>query len=989
MCENAWAGNKLSATDAAWHGALALLFWLGCALLAGCSGGAAGLAGPGADADEASALLSAPAELLRTAAGSADSQVDGADFNPAWPHARVSRDGGRGRFTPVCAGAPVLRNMAYAVYRFQFSGVAPEPGLLLDWDTAPPVENLWIALSDWGNARWAWLPVTTASRLEVPELARYLDGAGNLLVVAALAGHDIATLSSLTVEGELAPGPGAWPQQFHDAQNNCCSELTGPATETVKWSVYGNYSGLILAEDNIMLARSLDKCVALDSQGGRLWESESLGDHLCDPVIGQSGTIYLLSRAGTVYALKPGGALDWSLDLEVSINDHFVLGPDDTLYISASGGQASELIAVSATGEAQWRTPVAQPYISPPTLGRNGLVYICASGSLLAYSASGAAAWTCPLQDDGSATPVAGFNGTIYSKLGDTLYAVSPAGSLLWSYTGGDALTQPVVGADGSIYLTRYPGEVLCLTQAGSEKWVYATGGSKESFYSATLDAQGTLYALKGGDLLLAIAADGNLKWSKHLAAAASGNPVIGPSATMLVTGNSVLTCLGFDEAAIYPPYRLAASRGEFAGQVRLDWQWVGGGQAPDGYLIYRSLRRDSGYALLADAGPATTYLDTSAAPDMLYFYRATCYSGNQESAPCDPVAGYRTPSGDFGEWPTFMHDAQHTGRSPRLGPVTSAVKWTSAEAGALIYGSPVIDNSGNIYSGLGTVTALDGGGALLWSSTGNSSTGDGGLALGLGGAIITAQRMLNPDGTESCSLENGGFVCWSVISPQAMVYSLNTINLWAYYPHGAIEWELELFQDFAMIFSCPALAPDGTLYLSAGDNRVHAVNPDGSIKWTYLMGAGPTYSGCAVAPDGTVYVGNNDRNLYAINPDGTEKWKYLTGGTIATTPAVGADGAAYVGSFDGKFYCVEPGGSPRWVFNAGGGFHSSAALDAAGRVYVGCDNKKVYCLDASGTELWSYETGGAVKSSPAIGADGTVYVYSGDGLLYAFGPGA
>jgi eukaryotic-like serine/threonine-protein kinase len=62
-----------------------------------------------------------------------------------------------------------------------------------------------------------------------------------------------------------------------------------------------------------------------------------------------------------------------------------------------------------------------------------------------------------------------------------------------------------------------------------------------------------------------------------------------------------------------------------------------------------------------------------------------------------------------------------------------------------------------------------------------------------------------------------------------------------------------------------------------------------------------------AIGADGTVYVGSDDNKLYAINPDGSLKWTYITGDYVRSSPAIGANGTVYVGSYDGKLYAIGP----------------------------------------------------------------------------------
>ena len=62
-----------------------------------------------------------------------------------------------------------------------------------------------------------------------------------------------------------------------------------------------------------------------------------------------------------------------------------------------------------------------------------------------------------------------------------------------------------------------------------------------------------------------------------------------------------------------------------------------------------------------------------------------------------------------------------------------------------------------------------------------------------------------------------------------------------------------------------------------------------------------------AIGADSTIYVGfYHDNSLYAINPDGTLKWSYQTGGYVDSSPAIGTDGTIYVGSNDYYLYAIQ-----------------------------------------------------------------------------------
>jgi PKD repeat protein len=241
----------------------------------------------------------------------------------------------------------------------------------------------------------------------------------------------------------------------------------------------------------------------------------------------------------------------------------------------------------------------------------------------------------------------------------------------------------------------------------------------------------------------------------------------------------------------------------------------------------------------------------------------------------------------------------------------------------------------------------------------------------------------------------------------------------------NSIAWEYAIS---GLSTSSPAIAADGTVYVGSSDNKLYAINPDGSLKWASYNMAGSVKSSPAIGDDGTIYVGDtSSHRLHAISPDGTQKWAYTTLGEIASSPAIGADGTLYVGSYnnggfyaiypdgtlkwtftadvqysspaidadgtiyigsDVKLYAINPNGTQKWVYTATNSFDfSSPAIGADGTVYVGNWDHKLYAIYPDGTEKWTYTTGNIVESSPAIGADGTVYVGSDDWKLYAINP--
>ena len=106
--------------------------------------------------------------------------------------------------------------------------------------------------------------------------------------------------------------------------------------------------------------------------------------------------------------------------------------------------------------------------------------------------------------------------------------------------------------------------------------------------------------------------------------------------------------------------------------------------------------------------------------------------------------------------------------------------------------------------------------------------------------------------------------------------YPAQTSHWYALSPQGGILWTVDVpgLTNWGM----PAIGADGTLYFgsrigSAGS--LVAVDPGGSIRWI-LDGLGPISSSPALGPDGTIHVAGG-RHVHAVDPQGEIRWTYET----------------------------------------------------------------------------------------------------------------
>jgi len=150
-----------------------------------------------------------------------------------------------------------------------------------------------------------------------------------------------------------------------------------------------------------------------------------------------------------------------------------------------------------------------------------------------------------------------------------------------------------------------------------------------------------------------------------------------------------------------------------------------------------------------------------------------------------------------------------------------------------------------------------------------------------------------------------------------------------------------------------PALVgADGAIYaFDWGNYKTVALNPDGTLKWSYPYGFP-----LVIGKDGTVYTYNDvDKKMYAINPDGTVKWSKSIPWPAsvwnyfvwAPSVALGPDGTIYSLSVD----------------------------DSAKKSFL-------MAIDPSnGNIKWEYlvsnDTGAITGSIPVVDKDGTIYFFS------------
>jgi outer membrane protein assembly factor BamB len=236
----------------------------------------------------------------------------------------------------------------------------------------------------------------------------------------------------------------------------------------------------------------------------------------------------------------------------------------------------------------------------------------------------------------------------------------------------------------------------------------------------------------------------------------------------------------------------------------------------------------------------------------------------------------------------------------------TPAASWSRALV-APFTGTPVIGPSGNVYIAAGgSLHALSlATGQELWVQSTHDSAGS--PALGDGETIYVGSAdkhvyAFSKSGTPGWSFATGA----PLVAPASVLVDLT-----------------------------------GTVIAADQAGTVYAIAPDtGKERWRASLGA-PVVSGCAAGLDAAVYCSTSDGKIHALEPTGKARWTYVTNGAT-TAPIVDKDGVVYVGSEDGHIYAIAPSGKLRLAVTVFGPVRAQPAMGADGAIYVTTDTELV-----------------------------------------------
>lgn len=348
--------------------------------------------------------------------------------------------------------------------------------------------------------------------------------------------------------------------------------------------------------------------------------------------------------------------------------------------------------------------------------------------------------------------------------------------------------------------------------------------------------------------------------------------------------------------------------------------------------------------------------------------------------------------------WPMCYHDAQRTGRSSFIGPAELPVlKWT-LDIPEDLYGSTPIavaaDNTAYL-PGYNCLYSVKGDGSLNWifelPEKERISIYENTASIGVDGTIYIASSGKGAEDSTLYAIDPDGTLKWKyymgterygifevLLDNKDTIFVITSLGeLLTISSDGNLKNSIIPPREDMLKFNM-SIGADSTLY--SGYERLYAWSADGTIKWMYDVGRDIYYTPPVIGDDGTIYVIFDESRLHAINPDGTLKWKAIPLRIGRELPAIGADGTVYVIS-EGEGLCAlnSEDGTIKWMYEQY--IYGSPIIDGDGTIYV--EGKRLYAINPDGTLKWSY--GGLWCS--VIGADSTIYAMHAEDHLCAIGP--
>jgi len=249
-------------------------------------------------------------------------------------------------------------------------------------------------------------------------------------------------------------------------------------------SIYGlNYSPPMITADGVILVGTIKGISAFRSDGTLIWETQLGGPvELKSCAIGLDGTIYVISKPGTLNAIDKSGNILWQHNAPAG---EFNWGDASTISFAPNGDRI---------------------YVGGST-AEHSLFVLNTNGDIIRSDSLGGR--------QGGAISI-DVDGNVYTYLGDDLVSVSQTGTERWRISGVGRNWNVIIDPNGNIaYLSN--GKLNLVDNKGQKRWSVPVGQADFGTH-IVCDAQGTIYIETSNDFanydVKAINNSGSVLWT-------------------------------------------------------------------------------------------------------------------------------------------------------------------------------------------------------------------------------------------------------------------------------------------------------------------------------------------------------------------------------------------------------------------------------------------------------------------------------------------
>jgi outer membrane protein assembly factor BamB len=695
--------------------------------------------------------------------------------------------------------------------------------------------------------------------------------------------------------------------------------------------------------------------VAFDLEGRERW-AITVGTDALTPVITHDGTIIVGSSSDT-RAFNPDGSPRWTAGTKLSLG--LAVASDDRLYGISSDHSA--LIALEANGQTRWTTPLTSLASSAPVITSTGLIAFGTDDHLEVRKVDGTLERN--LAAPGARWLALNSRDELLSDSTDgRLRAFATDGTLRWQYALADANTPILVGANDTLYVgTADPSSsarrLIALDVNGSLLWTQTTGGTA---VPSAIGADGTVYLTSSDRQLVALKPDGTPTWHLSFSSAPS-------SALMTPTGDLVFATNDGKLNVVATSSSGAAS----SAWSQLNHDPSNARRAGTAIPVALSrivrvrgavLNQNRSTQALPEAVVTILRLDGSE------LCRAT--TNSQGVYACGgPINQFTTGELKLGVSSVYGNTSRNTafdaglvGSSLEVTQDLLVPATTVVLSGIVRTPDAAVVSSGTVtlQGGISGVSSINSAGryefAVMLPST---ITGNLSITLNAQSGAFSSRRVINlsvVEGQLNDRLEN---------------LVLEQRNL------GQERWS---FATGGAIHAAPAIANDGTIYLTSEDSKLYALDANHTERWNYTT-LGPILTSPVIHPDGFVLVASSDHTVYAVNLGGSLRWSHTSPSAASVTPSIGQDGNIYLQRADGVLEVLSNAGEPRWTRAVGTPSGAAPIVGPDGTVYLANNAGTTLALNPEGSQRW-LDHGSSAVLDLALNAGGELFALETSGTL-------